>query len=200
MIFNETLARCRRRVLSRVASRKPNGTYAPRRAVGLLVSLIMATAVSLGATQPAWAHAVLFTIWNYGNTSDSGTDDHFWYNPFCQPNCPYDYYIATYETLWQSYAGQGNFYWDSLHLPGGGIFQQTGGAIYGQNTWIYDAQGVAHQVADIFCTSVTTLVNLTAAVWNNGSSGYWVQDSGYGQGTCYSAYTVNDRMAVRAGQ
>jgi hypothetical protein len=172
----------------------------PRRALGLLLSVLVATTVLLGETQPAFAHSVWFTIWNYGTVSASGTDDHFWFNPFCTPNCPYDYYIATYVTVWQSYAGQGNFYWETLDLPGGGIFQSTGGAIYGQNTWIYDAQGVAHQVADIFCTSVTTPTYLTAGIWNNGSQGFWVQDSGYGQGTCYSAYTVNDHMNVQAGQ
>jgi hypothetical protein len=86
-----------------------------------------------------------------------------------------------------------------VNLPGGGNFQ-SGQGWYGHNSYIYDAQGTPHQLGDIFCTPVTWGVSLSAGIWSNGSSSYWAQDSGFGSGTCYTAYSVIDRMAVQAGQ
>lgn len=168
------------------------------RVTRFVLALLVAILIGVGAARPALAHATLFTIWGYGFYLDSGTDNHYWHNPMCV-ECPYDYYIATYVTVFQSYAGQGNFLWDRVNLPGGGVFQ-SGQAWYGHNSYIYDAQGNPHQLADIFCNPVTWGISLSAGIWSNGPQSYWAQDSGFGPGTCYTSYTVIDRMAVQAGQ
>ena len=168
----------------------------------LLVTAVSALLGFLGA-QPALGHTVQFTIWGYGETISSLADNHYWCSPPYWPSCPtgYDYYIQTSEDVYQSYAGQGDFRWDQLKLPGGGNFQGT--AYFGSDSYIIDGTGVSHYdwVTDLSCQPVTNDIWMALLQWNGGSEGAWVENTIHSGGnSCYIDYQQDDSMVVDAGQ
>lgn len=165
-----------------------------------LVVIALATLLTLSPARTAFAHAVFWTINTFGTDVYGPVDAHYHVSPFCTWCTSPDYMYQTTSMVWQSYAGQGNFYWDGIKLPGGAVYG-SGQAYYGPNTWIFDGQGVGHQVYSFSCQLIdNTSIFLTANIWNNGTSGYWYQDAAYGSGgQCLTAYTNNDKMAITAG-
>lgn len=163
----------------------------------VLVTCLCGT-IGVSVARPAYAHDVFFTIWGYGITVNSGTDNHYWRDPMC-PTCAWDYYFPTNEDVYQDYAGQGNFFWDTLHLPGGATFS-GGFAMYGHNTFIENSSGTYYYVADLFCQTVTAGSWVYAGDWNGDHAGTWFQDSGWGpNGNCAVNYNGTDHMSVQAG-
>jgi hypothetical protein len=166
------------------------------------LTVALAFVLIIAAAGPAVAHAVGWTIWGYGFDITSNTDNHYHVQPFCTGSCPYDYYLSTNTTVHQDYAGEGDFVWRYLNLPGGGVLNPNGGsAYYGHNTWIFDGAGGSHPIGDNFCNPINWSISMPADRWNLGSTGYWTQDSGYTSGTnCFYAYEDTDRMVIFAGQ
>jgi hypothetical protein len=162
--------------------------------------LALALVIANGTARQAFGHAVNATIYLYGSNQTTGADNHYWTGSFCS-TCAWRYYLQTQTTVYQSYAGQGNFEWITLWNNGGNVFS-GGTAFYGHNTWVFDGNGTAHFMADYFCQQITPYSgNATSAnLWNNGSSGYWTQDSAFATGTnCNTAFTSTDKMAIQAG-
>jgi hypothetical protein len=108
--------------------------------------------------------------------------------------------IPTYTTVFQSFVGQGNFMFRSLHMPAGNTFR-AGVAYRGHNTWVYGYGGTVLWNGDYFCTDINYSLDIfLPGYWAGGPTGYWFQDSGFGSGNCYTSYSVEDRMAIAAGQ